>query len=1200
MSPARLKSLELVGYKTFASKTTLEFAERITAVVGPNGSGKSNIADALRWVLGEQAYGLMRGRKTDDMIFSGSETRARAGMASATVTFDNSEGWLPIDFSEVSITRRAYRDGQNEYLVNGQKVRLRDVTELLSRSGLAERTYTVIGQGMVDAALSLRAEDRRALFEEAAGISLYRQRREQSLRRLEATRRNLERVEDILAELAPRLRSLERQAQRAGEYEQVRADLRVILREWYGYHWHRAQQEYLDSLAFASQQEKTLAAARQRQAGLDRQLAEVRDRLNGLRARLASWHRQLAELHSRRETATRELAVSDERQRALREQQDRLRHDLSQRQEELALERERRQEAEVKAARLEAETADAETQAEAARAALAARLAQRAELEVELAALRQSLEAANTRKIELATLQADLSTRLEKQGAAQSEIAAAVQAAETAQAEAAARLAAAEEGDARAEAELAAAEARLEAARTRLKELEEARSTAQTERGRLEADAARLQAQLDVLAQAEASLSGYASGAKALLEAARGGRLAGAHGALSSHLNVPPEYETAIAAALGPYVDAVLVQGGSDSDQALALLEAEPARAALLPLDALQPPTPLTAPNDPDCLGVAARLVSAPPELRPALDLLLGNTLVVRDRRAARRLLAGQPAAARAVSLRGEVFAASGAIVVDTESSAATLSRPRQRQELEEAIETNRQARAAAEEQRAALANRQQTAETEQNTAEQTLRETRRRREQAARSHQEAGLAHEDAQRQADWQRNRQTALQQELSQAAGQIELLQQEAAELAESTEQANAHLRARNAELAALTLDEQQAEVQHWETQVAVSQRALADAQTALAERQQAHQRAQEQTATLQTSETEVQEALTALRTAVTDMRAAEGDIGGELSALTTLIDPAEAELRQTEDQQTALETTEAQTRQTLNNAERGHTQAQITLARRQEALDSLRRRIEDDFGLVDFTYEKEVTGPTPLPLGDMVERLPAVQAIAPDLEERLKQQRMQLRRMGAVNPDAQSEYKQVRERHDSMVSQVDDLQKAESDIREVIAELDSLMDREFRKTFDTVAAEFREIFARLFPGGQARLLLTEAEEAEDIGIDIEARLPGKRMQRLALLSGGERSLTATALVFSLLKASPTPFCVMDEVDAALDEANVERLRELLQELSQQTQFVIITHNRSTVQAAEVIYGITMGRDTTSQSISLRLEQVDETYA
>ncbi|NTU75136.1 MAG: AAA family ATPase, partial [Anaerolineaceae bacterium] len=232
----RLKSLELQGYKTFASRTLFEFPGTITAIVGPNGSGKSNVSDSLRWVLGEQSYSLLRGRKTEDMIFSGSEQRPKAGMASSSITFDNEDGWLPIDFTEVSITRRAYRDGENEYLLNNQRVRLKDISELLSQSGLSERTYTIIGQGLVDAALSLKPEERRKFFEEAAGIGLYRSRREESLNRLDVTRRNIERVVDILGELEPRLRSLEKQAKKAQEYDRIKADLRILLRDWYGFH----------------------------------------------------------------------------------------------------------------------------------------------------------------------------------------------------------------------------------------------------------------------------------------------------------------------------------------------------------------------------------------------------------------------------------------------------------------------------------------------------------------------------------------------------------------------------------------------------------------------------------------------------------------------------------------------------------------------------------------------------------------------------------------------------------------------------------------------------------------------------------------------------------------------------------------------------------------------------------------------------
>jgi len=264
-----------------------------------------------------------------------------------------------------------------------------------------------------------------------------------------------------------------------------------------------------------------------------------------------------------------------------------------------------------------------------------------------------------------------------------------------------------------------------------------------------------------------------------------------------------------------------------------------------------------------------------------------------------------------------------------------------------------------------------------------------------------------------------------------------------------------------------------------------------------------------------------------------------------------------------------------------------------------LDSLRRRIEDDFGLVAFEYAEAVSGPKPLPLDGMVEELPMVDQISLDLEENVQRQRALLRRMGPVNPDAQTEYQEVKERFEFLTTQVNDLHRAESDILEVIAELDLLMEREFRKTFDAVAQEFRQIFTRLFGGGMAKLVLTDPDDMTETGIDIEARLPGRREQGLSLLSGGERSLTAAALVFALLRISPTPFCILDEVDAMLDEANVGRFRELLLELSENTQFIIITHNRNTVQAASVIYGVTMGRDSASQVIGLKLDELTEEY-
>jgi len=319
--------------------------------------------------------------------------------------------------------------------------------------------------------------------------------------------------------------------------------------------------------------------------------------------------------------------------------------------------------------------------------------------------------------------------------------------------------------------------------------------------------------------------------------------------------------------------------------------------------------------------------------------------------------------------------------------------------------------------------------------------------------------------------------------------------------------------------------------------------------------------------------------------------------QIEELHVHIDPAERELESGELEEARLQESEANAQRGLAAAERLSGQLQLEQLRKQEGLDNLRQRIMDDFGLVMFEYAADVSGPVPLPLEGMVEELPVVTEVSPDLEAQLSQNRIQLRRMGPINPEAKQEFDTESERYSFMRTQVDDLRKAEEDLKQVIAELDELTRREFSKTFDAVDKQFRAMFTRLFGGGSARLSLTDPDNLVETGIEIEARLPGRREQGLALLSGGERSLTAVALVFALLKVSPTPVCVMDEVDAMLDEANVGRFRDLLQELSKDTQFIIITHNRNTVQAADIIYGITMGRDSASQIISLRLDQVTD---
>jgi chromosome segregation protein len=1186
-----LKSLELQGYKTFASKTTFEFGQTVTAIVGPNGSGKSNIADAIRWVLGEQAYSLLRGKRTEDMIFAGSEARPRASMASATIAFDNSDGWLPIDFAEVSISRRAYRDGQNEYFLNGARVRLREVAELLANVGLAERTYTIIGQGLVDAALSLKAEERRRLFEEAAGIGLYRSRREEALKRLETTRRNLERVQDIVAELRPRLRSLERQAQRAREYDQVKTDLEASLRQWYGHHWHRMSRVVAEAREEAGRSTAKRDDVRAALESVESQLAAARQRIDRLRSELHERSRQVSGLFGERERLGTQLAVAQERLRWLGEEDSHNRAELASAEESRLQVLPRLEEARAAAeasrealARAEADQAAARDAGAGAQAGVSpiARLniASRAleELAVRQASWRGLLVQAE-RRLQEARERRDAgeSRRSEaRQGEAE---------AERSLNEAAARQSGAERG----RQEAAKAE---DEARERLARLEAANGEAQARAHRLEAETGRLEARLEGLKRHEAEADELFAH---LAQAAQDGRLASAARRLGEAIRVPPELEKAIAGALGDFGDGLALGTLDDVTAALALLDGEERVAAFVPLNGLRDPEPRLPADGPDLIGNAAALVEAEPEMRPIIEMLLGRTLVARDRGAARSALPRLPLDARVVTLAGEVFHPAGPVVAG--SARRKGVRERSIGQVEAQVVQVQAALSAARTEQAEAFRSAETAKAAHLAARVALEKALDLERSAGSAHRDAEAAFEARRRARHELEASMPAFAQEAAQAEEELTRVEREGAAFPAERERLEGELRIAGETLKA----SESGEVAWWVAQAearlegakkefegARTREAELTGQVGPLERQAAQRRSRLEAIQAERSklEAEVAQSGQALRA-----------IEGRLAEVRSGNEPAEKAIAESEQQRAELEAAESRARSEMQEAEQGHSQAQIELARRQEEMNSLRRRIEDDFGLVAFDFDETTTGQSPLPLEGLVERLPVVESLPLEVETQVERLRAQLRRMGAVNPEAQREYLEVKERVEFLTTQVDDLRRAESQLQEVIAELDLLMEREFRKTFDAVAGEFRDTFTSLFGGGSARLRLTDPEDMTLTGIDIEARLPGRREQGLSMLSGGERSLTACALIFALLRVSPTPFCVLDEVDAMLDEANVQRFRLMLKDLSQHTQFLVITHNRETVQAAEVVYGVTMGRDSASTVISLRLDEAEE---
>ncbi|MFC2052698.1 chromosome segregation protein SMC [Chloroflexota bacterium] len=1201
MMPSRLKSLELNGYKTFASRTTFLFADTVTTIVGPNGSGKSNIADSLRWVLGEQSYRLLRGKKTEDMIFAGSENRPRAGMASATITFENSDGWLPIDFSEVAITRRAYRDGQNEYLINGQRVRLRDVSELLSQSGLAERTYTIIGQGLVDAALSLRADERRRLFEEAAGIGLHRSRREDALRRLDKTRRNLERVQDIITEIQPRLRSLERQARRANEFEQIKADLHEGLREWYGYQWHRSQENFNLAQKTAEISEKELLQIRQDQEKLDKNAHQVQINISKLRKNLASWQQEIAVLNSRREIINQKLAVAVERDRSLKGRQRVTQIELEKLNERLILQEKQIDIATKETERIRADIEEASTQFESVSHALMAQQTERAQLEKEIQVLRNTELSNNNQYNTLVARRHERNERLnnarelfEKTEREISSLNEDFRSVETEKQEAQNALHQAETAYVKAKNSVRNNQNKITEAETENKKNIEFRN-------KIDAEIARLRSELDMLNQSESSFSGYADGTRVLLKAARENLIRGTQGALKDFLDVPSEYELAVTAALGVYIDAVVID--KNPELALDVLAEKALKGAILPINDIKAPRQilLKKSKNTEIFGIASELIKSTPALQPTVELLLGNVIIVSDRQAARHLLNTQPGIVSAVTLKGEVFQENGPILTiggDSKSErSSVLNRTKKRNNIIENISD-------LEEKKNDLVK--QIEETGINLSD--LHNELIRSEQDVIEREDAlSKSRIDTDtvdtllkqkiRELDWSNERLKELKGEISSTEVEIEkltvdvdLIEKSALDIQEKIDlQVSTQNRDTNEEL--------QSSHAEYQTRWAVAEQALQDSETLLEERRLVYEDLENSIRALKSRIQELSTSSEAVIKEMVELKKSEVEIKEEIGTLRAEFEPAELELETLESERSAFQGSEDSILKELRNTEHRYTQASIDLARQKEALESLRHRIEGDFGLVNFDYVEKVSGPNPLPLEGMVENLPKTQMISKEAESSLKRLRAQLRRIGPINPEAQSEYQEVKQRNEFLTNQVSDLQKAESDVREVIHELDELMKQEFCKTFDEVADEFSDIFTRLFGGGTARLILSDPEDITLTGIEIDARLPGRRTHGLSLLSGGERSLTAVALIFALLKVSPTPFCLLDEVDAMLDEVNTRRFRELLQEMSTKTQFVIVTHNRNTVEAARIIYGVTMGRDSSSKVLSLKLDEISK---
>jgi chromosome segregation protein len=1190
-----LKSLTLRGFKSFASATSLKLEPGITCVVGPNGSGKSNIVDALSWVMGEQGAKSLRGGKMEDVVFAGTTSRPPLGRAEVTLTIDNTDGALPIEYAEVTISRLMFRSGQSEYAINGDHCRLLDVQELLSDSGLGREMHVIVGQGQLDDILHAGPEARRALIEEAAGVLKHRKRKEKALRKLEAMQANLTRLVDLTAELSRRLKPLGRQAEVARKAAVIQAELRDA-------RLRLLADDYVTLADKLHKDEADEAAVIAKRAALEWELAHARSAETELDK--VAQHAQ-AELTSAQETW---FALSSVAER-LRGLQSLATQKNSLLQHERDTERQGRDPDELdrQAAELREEEEVLTERLAAGREILSAAVAERSAAEAELAATERRLaEGARA-----AVARGERVARLREQvGAANSRCAAAQEELD--------RLAA------------AAADARRRAGRAQVEYGEVQDLVSGREEDRAGLAAAHEQA-ADILSQmtertvvlraaereANSERAGLRARAQALAETAKRGadaskslladpaRFPGVLGSLAEMLDVAEGYEPAIAAALGPATDAVAV---TDLEAAARILEtlrredagratlaiAAPAsvsNAQTIPLERAE--SAIDFPGRPALGGgvrYAIEVVRAPGGVAGAVAELLGDVLVVDDLQAAQQAVViheGFRVVTRGGDVLGARWATGGGARAQSllelraaaEEAAAGLADAERRcevaaRELAGATQAEKGAKGAVDAARARMHEADAAAAEISGRLGRLAGAARAEQDEAnrvdaaiiaARKAAEQGLA-------------KLAQLRRELTDAEADLEVDSDVEPEPDYSREGlAERCTAARNSEM------EARLEVRTAEERLrAISGRADSLAGAAAAER-----RARERAASLRRQRVEqaavagavalgaglaVAAAESSLEAALAKRAEAEAASAGgvgELKAVRARVRELAAEL------------------ETVVNTAHG---TEITRAEHRLRLEQLAEHALEEFGVTVEVMVAEYGPDVLVPvIGD--DDAPPVPYDRDALSKQAEDAARKLERLGKVNPLALEEYEALTERHAFLATQLDDLRKTRRDLLTVVKEVDDRVQEVFASAYADTAREFTALFARLFPGGHGQLMLTEPDDMLATGIEIEARPPGKKVKRLSLLSGGERSLTAIAYLFAIFKARPSPFYVLDEVEAALDDTNLQRLLGVFEELRESSQLIIITHQRRTMEVADALYGITMRGDGVSAVISQR---------
>lgn len=1180
-----LRKLELYGFKSFADKTEFVFQPGITAVVGPNGSGKSNVADAIRWVLGEQSAKMLRGGKMEDVIFAGSEGKKPLGYAEVALTFDNSTGIFPLDYSEITISRRIFRSGESEYLINRVPCRLKDITDLIMDTGIGKDAYSIIGQGRIDEILSSKSEDRRLIFEEAAGIVKYKTRKKEAEKKLEETNQNLLRLTDVLTELERNLPRLAAEAERAETYKQYddeRAGIELAL----GVHqWQDLTRKIKDGeekkagLAEKLNERKGAIAAKERQLlaarialeEIDRQIQALGQEIYAVESDITRSQGQEEVLKERYRHLTAKIAemqsaaLAEEKRRAtlmercLREE-ERLAALLKQKEEVADNGRAWQEQWNGLEEAFRRETGEME----AAKGEIIDLLNALAEGRNQMKSLAATKEAIERNRGVLATKIAELSSQLAGVERRMAEVQSALQ-----------------ENDERSLA-LQKEESRL---LTEIRGLEKDRDrllTDRTERRRfLETAMSRYQALSDM----EKGFEGYQKGVKAvLLKAAENPReLPGICGPVTKLITVPPRLETAVEVALGGALQNIVTETEENARQAIEFLKRRDAgRATFLPLSAIRPRTLHSVEEKalrlPGVVGLAAKLVTADAKYSAVVSHLLGNIVVVEDLPQAIAIARQTNHQVRLVTLSGETIMPGGAMSGGSFHRSGFLSRSRELDELALRVENLQEnVNQLEEEYKAVLSCLEEKRQSLQMTRARSEETEKNRISLQKDAEYLVGERERIAKQLSQLQRE-----EEELACELNEVTLQTKEAAAGLETLEEKNTLLEEniKAVEQRIKELENLRSSLKEKMTQGQISLAAFAqeekNTREKIAEIRQAHAEAAEKLSVFYREITELNDEIEKAQEESAALAAAQGDLQKRLLRLAEQKQKLAADRREAAENVARQEEELKTRREEVGCLQEEVHRAEVALTRLLTERENIEDNLFHNFGM---TMEQVLKYARP------------VKSVR-DEQRRLEELKDLMTSLGEVNLGAIAEYHHQKERHTFLLSQKQDLVEAQKSLYRVIEEMEHTMQRQFTETFVKVGEAFNHTFSRLFGGGKAKLFLVDPENVLESGVEIDVQPPGKKLQNLMLLSGGERALTAIALLFAVLKVRPTAFCVLDEIEAALDEANVDRFAEYLKEFAKTTQFIVITHRKGTMEAADVLYGITMEEPGISRLVSVRL--------